>query len=71
MKGTTIALAAGTAVAGAALSLRARMRHRADLSLRVPGYLVLERITGGVDPAGGQVATPQPRQPKPAPRRTG
>jgi predicted esterase len=60
MKSTTIALAAGTAVAGAALSLRALMRHRAtaalpgptpNLSLRVPGFPVLERITGGVDPA--------------------
>jgi predicted esterase len=60
MKSTTIALAAGTAVAGAALSLRALMRHRAmialptptpNLSLRVPGFAVLERITGGIDPA--------------------
>jgi predicted esterase len=60
MKSTTIALAAGTAVAGAALSLRALMRHRAtaalpaptpNLQLRVPGFPVLERITGGVDPA--------------------
>jgi pimeloyl-ACP methyl ester carboxylesterase len=47
-------------VAGAALSLRALMRHRAtasvpvptpNLQLRVPGFPVLERITGGVDPA--------------------
>jgi len=60
MKSTTIAVAAGTAVAGAALSLRALMRRRAiaglpsptpNLSLRVPGFPVLERITGGVDPA--------------------
>ena len=60
MKSTTIALAAGTAVAGAALSLRAIMRRRAtaalpaptpNLQLRVPGFPVLERITGGVDPA--------------------
>jgi hypothetical protein len=60
MKSTSIALAAGTAVASAALSLRALMRHRAtaalpvptpNLQLRVPGFPVLERITGGVDPA--------------------
>jgi hypothetical protein len=53
MKSTTIALAAGTAVAGAALSLRALMRHQAtaalpaptpNLSLRVPGFPVLERV---------------------------
>ena len=36
MKSTTIALAAGTAVAGAALSLRALMRHRATIALPAP-----------------------------------
>ena len=55
MKGTTIALAAGTSVAGAALSLRAIMRDRTtavlpglmpDLPLRVPGFPVLERGRG-------------------------
>ncbi len=60
MKSTTIALAASATVAGAALGLRAWMRSQTaaalpgptpNLSLRVPGFPVLERITGGVDPA--------------------
>jgi predicted esterase len=60
MKRTTIALAASATVAGAALGLRAWMRNQVaaslpaptpNLSLRVPGFPVLERITGGVDPA--------------------
>jgi predicted esterase len=60
MKRTTIALAAGATVAGAALGLRAWMRNPTaaalpaptpNLSLRVPGFPVLERITGGIDPA--------------------
>ncbi len=60
MKRTTIALAAGATVAGAALGLRALMRRQAiaalpiptpNLALSVPGFAVLERITGGIDPA--------------------
>lgn len=60
MKRSTIALTAGATVAGAALGLRALMRHQAtaalpaptpNLALNVPGFTVLERITGGVDPA--------------------
>jgi len=60
MKRTTIALTAGATVAGAALGLRAWMRNQVaaslpaptpNMSLRVPGFPVLERITGGVDPS--------------------
>lgn len=60
MKRTAIALTAGATVAGAALGLRAWMRRQTaaslpeptpHLQLRVPGFPVLERITGGVDPA--------------------
>ena len=60
MKPTTIALAAGATVAGAAVGVAAWMRHQAaaalpaptpNLALSVPGFTVRERITGGVDPA--------------------
>ncbi len=60
MKRTTIALAAGATVTGLALGVRALMQRQAittlptptpNLALSVPGFAVLERITGGVDPA--------------------
>ena len=62
MKRTTIALAAGATVAGAALGTHAWMQRRAttalpaapphtQVSLVIPRFPVLERITGGADPA--------------------
>ena len=60
MKRTTIALAAGATVTGLALGVRALMQRQAtatlagptpNLALSVPGFAVLERITGGIDPA--------------------
>ncbi len=60
MKRTTIALAAGATVTGLALGVRALMQRQAtatlaaptpNLALSVPGFAVVEHITGGVDPA--------------------
>ena len=60
MKRTTIALAASATVTGLALGVRALMQRQAtatlptptpNLALSVPGFAVLERITGGIDPA--------------------
>jgi predicted esterase len=61
MKRSTLAAAAGVSVAGAALGVRAWMQRRAttalplpgqagQMSLVVPGFAVLERVTGQGDP---------------------